>query len=51
MLNQGLDWLEQRLPVGWPGRLLVYGPYFWPQTLRHEKTLYAGEILCGLWRR
>ncbi|RJX35593.1 MAG: hypothetical protein C4525_02775 [Desulfarculus sp.] len=49
--DKPLDWLEARLPVDWPGRLLVYGPYFRPRSLRHEKTLYAGETLCGLWRR
>lgn len=49
--DKPLDWLEERLPADWPGRLLVYGPYFQPRTLRHEKTIYAGETLCGLWRR
>lgn len=49
--DKPLKWLEDRLPSDWPGRLLVYGPYFRPQTMQHEKTLYAGETLCGLWRR
>ncbi|MEW5911896.1 MAG: hypothetical protein AB1814_05025 [Thermodesulfobacteriota bacterium] len=49
--DKPLDWLEERLPADWPGRLLVYGPYFRPRRLTHEKTLYAGETMCGLWRR
>ena len=49
--DKPLEWLEKRLPADWPGRVLVYGTYFRPQSLQHEKTLYAGETLCGLWRR
>jgi hypothetical protein len=47
--DKPLDWLEARLPPRWPGRLLVYGPYFKPQRLTLLKTLYAGRTLCGLW--
>jgi SAM-dependent methyltransferase len=49
--DKPLDWLEARLPADWPGRLLIYGPYFQPTTLAHVRTLYAGKTMCGLWRR
>lgn len=49
--DKPLDWLEARLPAHWEGRLLVYGPYFKPQTLTHLRTLYAGRTLCNLWSR
>lgn len=49
--DKPLDWLEPLLAPGWPGRLLVYGPYFKPQGLVFERSLYAGTTTCGLWRR
>lgn len=49
--DKPLDWLEARLPAGWPGRLLIYGSYFQPAGLVHVRTLYAGKTMCGLWRR
>lgn len=49
--DKPLDWLEDRLAVGWPGRLLVYGPYFQPQGLRFIRSLYAGATHCTLWSR
>lgn len=49
--DKPLDWLEALLPPDWPGRLLVYGPYFQPRGLSHLRTLYAGKTLCTLWRR
>lgn len=47
--DKPLGWLEDLLPDGWTGRLLVYGPYFKPRALRHLKTLYAGQTICTLW--
>ncbi len=49
--DKPLTWLENLLPDLWRGRLLVYGPHFKPETMTHEKTLYAGRTLCSLWRR
>jgi SAM-dependent methyltransferase len=49
--DKPLDWLEARLPMDWPGRLLIYGPYFQPAAMTHLRTLYAGKTMCGLWRR
>jgi len=48
--DKPLNWLEERLPAGWGGRLLVYGPHFRPENLTHECTMYAGRTLCTLWR-
>jgi|GEM_PF-1234791 len=49
--DKPLAWLEKLLPEQWRGALLVYGPHFRPEGLRHAKTLYAGRTLCSLWRR
>lgn len=49
--DKPLDWLVKRLPPHWPGRLLVYGPYFQPSDLTHLKTIYAGRTMCTLWKR
>lgn len=49
--DKPLDWLVERLPADWEGSLLVYGTYFQPQGMTHQKTLYAGETMCSLWRR
>lgn len=49
--DKPLDWLVKRLPPTWGGALLVYGPYFQPEGLSHQKTLYAGKTMCTLWRR
>lgn len=48
--DKPLDWLIKMLPSPWKGHLLVYGPYFQPQGLRHLKTLYAGQTMCTLWK-
>ena len=50
--DKPLDWLIKMLPSPWEGRLLVHGPYFQPQGLGlvHQKTLYAGQTMCTLWR-
>lgn len=49
--DKPLTWLEQRLPAAWPGHLLVYGPYFRPESMTHLRTIYAGKTICGLWAR
>ncbi|MCB2225072.1 MAG: methyltransferase domain-containing protein [Desulfarculaceae bacterium] len=49
--DKPLNWLEKLLPPDWEGSLLVYGPYFQPEGLSHQKTLYAGKTMCTLWRR
>jgi hypothetical protein len=49
--DKPLDWLERRLPQDWPGRLLVYGPYFQPGALSYRRSYYAGATHCSLWGR
>ncbi|MCB2189960.1 MAG: hypothetical protein KQI62_00250 [Deltaproteobacteria bacterium] len=48
--DKPLNWLEEILPDGWKGRLLVYGPYFQPTEFTHINTIYAGKTMCTLWR-
>jgi protein-L-isoaspartate O-methyltransferase len=49
--DKPLAWLGHMLPASWPGRLLVYGPYFKPEHMRLRKNLRAGRTACSLWSR
>lgn len=49
--DKPLDWLEDLLPAGWRGRLLVYGPYFKPGRMKFLGSYYAGSTHCTLWEK
>lgn len=49
--DKPMAWLEERLPADWPGRLVVYGPYFKPESMTFIRSIYAGATHCTLWSR
>ncbi len=49
--DKPMTWLEERLPANWPGHLVIYGPYFKPETMSFIRSIYAGTTHCTLWSR